>query len=190
MLRRAQHRLGISRTDILSHAFAAALCAHTGWRDQVRLMIPRDLGRASGTGGNRFIPLIKSFRCGAEPRATAERLGREGLAGLAAVNLFRLGVVRRLPRPLARFGYHRWADRFDALCTILPHGLDGLRFAGAAVERVLGVPPLIWRQPIAAAFVTGRGGADLLLAWDPTRTDASRLAEEVRARVVALAGCF
>jgi hypothetical protein len=187
VLRRAQRHLGIPRTEVLANAFASALLDRSVAINDVRLMIPRDLGGIPRTGGNRFLPIVTSFQRRDGSVSAEGYPDEQQLGALTALNNLRLRAMRWLPPPFARIGYHRWADGFDALCTILPHGLSGAKLAGVSVKRIIGVAPLIWRQPISATFVTGAAGADLLFAWDPSRMNATGLAADVVKHATALA---
>lgn len=166
-LRVAVRTTGLDRSDLLAAAFAEAIGDRFG-SSLVRLMIPRNVG--NGGVGNAFLPEIRNFRRGA--RGMREEAGPEAdLARRAAADRLRMALMRWMPAAVRDLGYRRWANGFDALCTILPDLSPGQRIGDARVSAIFGVPPLIWRQPLACAMLLSRSGATLMLAWDPAAID-------------------
>lgn len=175
----AARKAAMGRADLLARAFAEGI-ARTAGAPAVRLMMPRDVGTGAG-GGNAFLPELRDFRFGASGEIRFSPLPQK-LETRAAADRLRMSIMARLPAPLAAAGYHRWADSFDALCTILPNLFAGASIAGSRVISAFGVPPLIWRQPLSAAMIAGRRETSLFLASDPAVIDsADILAETVRA---------
>jgi hypothetical protein len=157
----------IGRPDLLARALATGIAEVAGAR-AVSLMVPRDVGRG-GDGGNAFLPELRDFRFGAGGVWVSPPARR--LAARAAADRARMALLARLPASLANAGYHRWANGFDALCTVLPDLFARQTIAGARVTAAFGVPPLIWRQPLAAAMIVGRKHTTMLLAYDPAAID-------------------
>lgn len=176
-LRAAMHRDGAGRTALLATAFAQALGDRFG-AGEVALAIPRDGGGLRR--GNAFLPEIRRFsRQSGRFHMLADTGGGADLR--FAADELRMGAMRMMPRLLRQQAYRRWADGFDALCTILPDLFRGACFAGAPIRSAFGVPPLIWRQPLSCAIIVGLKEATILVASDPQAIEADGLAEAVAA---------
>ena len=174
-LRQGQRRWGVSRPARLARVFALALFQTVARSGRLRLMVPRDARAADAPGGNAFVPHISTFEFSGEQVAQRPdgSSKRHETAALAETERLRLQVMRLMPRWLRGVAYRQWANGFDALCTILPNRFGGMAVGDARVVQVFGVPPLIWRQPLSAAFVVGRRTTDVLIAWDPAAIDAA-----------------
>ncbi|CAN5465738.1 wax ester/triacylglycerol synthase family O-acyltransferase [soil metagenome] len=180
----AVRKSAVGRADLLACAFAEGIARTAGAR-AVRLMVPRDVGSGVG-GGNAFLPELRNFRLGTAGGIRSASLPRT-LETRAAADRLRMSILARLPVPLAANGYHRWANSFDALCTILPNLFTNASIAGSRVISAFGVPPLIWRQPLSAAMITGRRDTSLFLASDPAAIDSADILAETLRVIEAMA---
>lgn len=182
-IRAARGAAQTSISDILAGALARAVARCYGG-DTLNLMVPRAVGdRVVGSSGNAFLPEIRTYDAIGTRR---DKQDPRNLVLRVTADQFLMSAMQFMPARLRQATYHRWADGFDALCTVLPDRFADITLCGAQVRRAYGVPPLIWRQPISAAFVCGKKGAALLVAWDNGIIDASGLSELVAKEVACI----